>query len=290
MHKKIGLIAGGAAVALAAVAGCTNSSTSNNGGSSGSGGGAAALNLSPVAAIQAAFAKASNDKTVHVTGTITTAANTATMTADEQFGNPVELSMKLNAAGATISEILIDSKLYANIPQLSAELGGKSWVLFDLNALGPLGSTFQSLINSAKNIDPAQQLQPLLASGNLRKVGSETVDGVQTDHYSGTVDPATAFDSSQAAKNLTPDQVAQLKSLMKAGGVTNETIDLWVESDGLPVRVTVSSSTNAGAFKVDMHLSNWGAPVSISAPPADQVGDISSMLGGLLGATPSATS
>jgi hypothetical protein len=69
---------------------------------------------------------------------------------------------------------------------------------------------------------------------------------------------------------------------MKAGGVTKETIDLWVASDSsLPVRVDVSSSTSAGAFKVDMHLSDWGKPVSISAPPADQVGDISSMLGNL---------
>lgn len=284
MHKRIGLIAGGAAVALAAVAGCSTNST-NNGGSGGNGG--TTLNLTPVAEIQAALTKASNDKTVHVTGTVSSGGTDATMTADEQFGDNVELSMNLNAQGSTISEILIGDKLYAKIPQLTAELGGKSWVLFDLSSLGSLGSTFQSLIDSAKNIDPSQQLQPLLASGDLHKVGSETVDGVQADHYSGTVDAATAFDSSQAAKNLTPDQIAQLKSLMKAGGVTTETIDLWVQSTGLPVRIEVSSNTSKGAFKVDMHLSNWGQPVTITAPPSDQVGDLSSLLGGLAGATPS---
>jgi hypothetical protein len=287
MHKRIGLIAGGAAVALAAVAGCTSSSTNTAGsnGSSSGGNGGSAVNLSPAAFVKAALTKASNDGTVHVTGSITAAGTNGTMTADESFGNPVELSMTMNASASSISEILIGDKLYAKVPELSSMLGGKSWVLFDLNALGSLGSTFQSLINSAKNMNPAQQLQPLLASGNLHKVGSETVDGVQADHYSGTVDPATAFDGSEAAKNLTADQITQLKALMKAGGVTTETIDLWVASDGLPVRVSVNSNSSEGAVKVDMHLSDWGKPVSITAPPADQVGDMSSLLGGILGAS-----
>jgi hypothetical protein len=34
-----------------------------------------------------------------------------------------------------------------------------------------------------------------------------------------------------------------------------------------------------------MHLSNWGAPVSITAPSADQVTDLSSLMG-----APSSTS
>lgn len=287
MRKRIGLIAGGAAVALAAAAGCTNSSTNTAGsnGSSSGGNGGGAVNLSPAAFVKAALTKASNDKSVHVTGSISAAGTNGTLTADESFGSDVEMSMNMSTAGGGISEILIGDKLYAKFPGMDSMLGGKSWVLLDLTALGSLGSTFQSLINSAKNMNPAQQLQPLLASGNLHKVGSETVDGVQADHYAGTVDPATAFDGSLAAQNLTPDQITQLKSLMKAGGVTSETIDLWVASDGLPVRVSVSSNSSEGAVKVDMHLSNWGKPVSITAPPADQVGDMSALLGGILGAS-----
>jgi len=289
MRKRIGLIAGGAAVALAAVAGCTNSSTDSGGAAgagksgSGSGSGGGVADLSPAAFVKAALAKATNDKTVHVTGTLTAAGTDGTMAGDEQFGSSTEVSMTMAIAGTSISEILVDGKLYMKIPQLSAELGGKQWAELDLSSLGSLGSTFQSLIDSTKNSDPTQQLQPLLASGDLHKVGTETMDGVRADHYAGTVDPATAFDGSQAAKNLTPAQIAQLKSLLKSGGVTKETIDLWVAADGLPVRIGVSSSTSGGAFKVDMHLSDWGKPVSIAAPPAAQVGDISSMLGDLTG-------
>jgi hypothetical protein len=204
-----------------------------------------------------------------------------TMNAQEQFGSNLAMSVNMALSGMNISEVLIGDTLYMKIPALSAELGGKTWAKLSLSSMGSLGSTFQSMIDSAKNTDPTSQLQPLLASGDVHKVGTETVDGVQTTHYSGTVDPATAFDSSQAAKNLTSAQITQLKSMLKQSGVTTETIDVWVASDGLPVREQVSATSSAGATKVDMHLSGWGAPVSISAPPADQVGDISSLMGGL---------
>jgi hypothetical protein len=282
MHKRIGLIAGGAAVTLAAITGCTSAAKTAGGSTTG---GANPLQLSPVAEIQAALSKASGDKTVHVTGTIATASGSGTLEAQEQFSPSVEMSMNMSLSGTNISEILVADTLYMKVPQLSSMLGGKAWAKINLSSLGSLGSSVQSLIDSAKNTDPTAQLQPLLASGDVHKVGTETVDGVQADHYSGTVDPATAFDSSQAAKNLTPAQIAQIKSMLQSGGVTKETIDVWVASDGLPVREQVTANSSSGATKVDMHMSNWGAPVSIAAPPAGQVTDLSSLMG-----APSSTS
>ncbi len=278
MHKRIGLIAAGAALGLAAIAGCTSSGGSGNASGSATGG-SNAVQLSPAAFIKDALTKASNDKTVRVNATMTSGAFSGTLSGQEQF-DPLALSMTMNMSSIDMSEILVGDTIYVKMPQLSSMLGGKAWAKMNLSSMGSLGSSFQSLLDSAKNSDPTQQLQPLLASGDLHKVGTETVDGVQAEHYAGTVDPATAFDSSQAAKNLTPAQVAQLKSLMKDSGITTETIDVWVASSGLPVREMVSSNTSQGAFKMDMHLSDWGAPVSISAPPADPVPDLSWMMGG----------
>ena len=288
MHKRIGLIAGTAAIGLAAVAGCTSSGGSANaGGSNGSSGGSSTQKLSPAAFIKAALTKASNDKSVHVTGTISSSSFNGTLDAQEQFSPTTAMSMSMNSPQLSISEVLIGNTIYMKIPQLSSMLGGKTWAKMDLSALGSLGSTFQSMLDSAKNTDPTQQLQPLLASGDLHKVGTETVNGVQADHYAGTVDVATAFDGSAAAKNLTADQIAQIKSLLKSAGVTTETIDVWITSDGLPVRETVSSNTSAGATKVDLNMSDWGKPVSVTAPPADQVSDLGSMMGA--SATPSSS-
>ena len=242
--------------------------------------------LAPVAEIQAALAKAANDKTVKVHGTISSPQGSGNLDAQEQFGDNLEMSMNMGLGGMQISEVLIGDTLYMKIPALSSELGGKPWAKVGLGTMGSLGSTLQSLVDSAKNTDPAAQLQPLLASGDLKKVGTETVDGVQATHYSGTVDPATAFSSSQAAKNLTADQIAQIKSMLSSAGVTSEKIDVWVGSDGLPVEETISMTTSAGAEKVDLHMSGWGQPISVAAPPAGQVADITSMMGSAL-ATPS---
>lgn len=280
MYRRIGLIAGGVAVALAGVAGCSTNSTTSNGGSNGSGAGAA-LNISPAAFIKSALTKTSDYKTVHVTGTISGGTLNATMDAHEQFSPSIAMSMTLSSSALNVTEILVGDTIYMKIPQLSGELGGKTWVKIDLSAMGSLGSAFESMTNSAKSMDPTQQLQLLLASGDLRKVGTETVDGVQAVHYAGTVDAATFVNSAAATANLTPDQISQLKSLLKAGGVTTESVDLWAASDGLPVREKVATNTSMGAVTVDLHMSDWGKPVSVSAPPADQVGDMSSMLGNL---------
>lgn len=289
MFRRQGLIAAGGALALALAAGCTTATGGNGnaGGRSGNNGGdGTVVDLAPAAEIQAALTKAANDKTVTIHGTISSPQGSGTLDAQESFGNNVEMSMTMGLAGTQISEVMMGDTLYIKIPAMSAELGGKPWAKVSLGSMGSLGSTLQSLVDSAKNTDPAAQLQPLLASGDVKKVGTDTVDGVQATHYAGTVDVATAFDSSQAAKNLTPDQISQLKSMLNAAGVTDEKIDVWVGSDGLPVEETISMNTTVGAEKIDLHLSGWGRPISVVAPPADQVSDITSMMGSAL-ATPS---
>jgi hypothetical protein len=284
MHRRIGLIAGGVAVALAAVAGCSTNSTTSSGGSTGSGAGAA-LNISPAAFIKSALSKTSAYKSVHVTGTISGGGFSGNLDAQEQFSPSVAMKATLTTSAVDVTEIFLGDTIYLKMPQMSAELGGKTWVKFDLSSMGSLGSALVSMVNSAKSIDPSQQLQMLLASGNLHKVGTETVDGVQAAHYAGTVDAATLLDNQVATTNLTPDQISQIKSLLKASGITTESIDVWAASNGLPVREKVTTSTAtgvaAGTANVDLHLSDWGKPVSVSAPPADQVGDMSSMLGNL---------
>lgn len=276
-HTSKGALYAGAAVLLASAAGCSSVAAKAAGGIQGGGspGPAAA------AAIQAAMAKASADKTVRITGSITSPAGGGRLDGQERFGDPAEMSMHLNVAGQDITELLVGGELYMKDQMLSAELGGKPWIKLSLAQTGSAGSAVTRMLASGEGTDPARQLEPLLASGDLAKVGTETVDGVRADHYHGTLDPATALDSSQASKNLAPAQLAQLKSLMKAGGVTGESVDVWVGADGLPVRETVSTTTAAGLVKTDLHLAHWGEPVSFAAPPADQVSDMSSMMGAL---------
>lgn len=269
---------------LALVAGCggnaatatsAGTSTSNTGASvAASSGGASASSApaAPAVALQAALADSSNDKTVTFTGSFTSAQGSGQMSGQEQFAPQLAMSMSLTTSQTTIDEVWIGSTIYMKDAALTGALGGKAWVSFDLANMGALGSAMSAETGTLKNANPANLIESMLVADNLADLGSQTVDGVQTTHYSGTVDPATAYDSPLAKKHLTPAQIQQLQSVDSESGSSTEKIDLWLASDGLPVKITIVDTTSAGSTTSTMQFSDWGQPVDISAPPAAEVG------------------
>ena len=95
-----------------------------------------------------------------------------------------------------VKEILLQEKgdpvMYLNLPFLAAHLpAGKSWIRLDLKKAGAaLSQNFNALFNQA-NQTPSESLE-LIRGGTFTKVGTETVDGVTTTHYKGTIDLAKA--------------------------------------------------------------------------------------------------
>jgi len=284
MGKKarLGIGAATATLAVLAVAGCSGSSGGSGtptglGGSGTTGGDSSALTL-----VADALNKADSAGTVKITGTMTTpgSGTTMSMTAEEEYSPALEMSMTMQVDGQSLSEVLIGEKIYMNYPALSSQLGGKQWAEIDLSkASGSLGS-LSSLIDSAKNQNPTTQISALVASGDVSKVGSATVDGQQTTHYSGTLTAAQMANLSAKSGQLSDAQISSLKSLLQSGGVTSETIDVWIASSGLPVEMKYSAKSSSGTVAGDMHMSDWGAPVSVGAPPASEVYDMTSELAG----------
>jgi len=275
---RFGLCTAGAALAVAAVAGCSGSG-SGGGGVSGLGGGTTA-NASALSLVADAMNKADSAGTVKITGTVTAPSMTTPMTlsAEEQYSPSLEMSMTLQVEGQTMSEVLIGDSIYVDYPALSSELGGKQWAEIDLSKTnGSLGS-LSSLIASAKNENPTTQISALVASGDVTKVGTATVDGQQTTHYAGTMTSAQMLDSTAQNSHLTAAQLSNLKSLLQTGGVTSETVDLWVSSSGLPVEMRYSSKSATGTINGDMFMSDWGAPVTVGAPPASEVYNMTNQL------------
>lgn len=274
-------LAAGSVLALVAGCGAKSTSTSSagtsashagasaaasSGGASGSGAPAAAV------ALQAALTDSSSDKTVTFTGSFTSAQGNGQMSGQEQFAPQLAMSMSLTTSQTTIDEILIGSTIYMKDAELTGALGGKTWVSFDLANMGALGSAMSAETGTLKNANPADLIESMLVSDNLADLGPQTVDGVQTTHYSGTVNPATAYDNPQAKKYLTPAQIQQLQSLDSTAGASTEKLDLWLASDGLPVKIVMVDTTSAGSTTSTMQFSRWGQPVDISAPPAAEVG------------------
>lgn len=67
-------------------------------------------------------------------------------------------------------------------------MGGKHWIKFDMSALGA-----DKQLNAdqpgggAADRNPATESTFLTGSKDVKKVGTETVDGVRTTHYKGKV-------------------------------------------------------------------------------------------------------
>jgi hypothetical protein len=104
-------------------------------------------------------------------------------------------------------------------------------------------------------MNPADLMKAFQSISTLTKVGTETVDGVQTTHYKVTIDTAKA-----GALMGVPD--GSTGALPKT-----VTYDVWVDGSNRPVQVTIDMAM----AKVDLHFSKWGQPVHVVAPPASQV-------------------
>jgi hypothetical protein len=274
---RFGICAATATLAAVAVAGCSGSGSSSSAGTSGTGGsGTSAAGSGDSAAISLvadAMNKADAAGTVKITGTIVYPGQSTptTMSGDEEYSPDLEMSMTMQVQGQALSMILADNVIYMDYPALSAELGGKQWAEIDLSkSTGSLGS-LSGLIDSAKDQSPTTEIAALVASGDVTKVGAETVQGQQTTHYSGTLTAAQLLSARAQIDDLSASQLASLKSAVQTGGVTSETVNLWVSSSGLPVEEKYSVKTADGTLTEDMYMSDWGAPVPVGAPPASEV-------------------
>lgn len=160
--------------------------------------------------------------------------------------------------------ILVDKTLYMKSPALKA--GNKPWVALSLTELSKRGGqNIDQLLQSQRQVDPAEQTKMLTGSKNVREIGSEQVEGVQTTHYAGSMTPE------EALSRLTPEQrAAQEKSLQKSG-VTKMDFEVWVDGQNLPRKMIMKL---AGRVPVTTSVvyRDYGKPVTVVAPPASQVG------------------
>ena len=101
-----------------------------------------------------------------------------------------------------ITEVMKGWRIYMTSPLFARQLPqGKTWMSLDLQKAGKAaGVDFSSL--SAQT--PGQTLEQLKASGDVTKVGTETLDGVETTHYTATLDPAKIPNGARLQKLTAP--------------------------------------------------------------------------------------
>jgi hypothetical protein len=195
-----------------------------------------------------------------------------------------QLGMKMNLSQVTaggqpstaFQEILVGGAIYMKMPGLAKQTGGKPWLKFSLSALSAQsGIDLKSLMNQGQQADPAVNVKMLTASQDAHKVGTEKVGGVTTTHYQGT------YSVQQALAKLAPKQRAQAQKSLGQAGLDKMNFDLWVDGQQLPTKMQLTTPAGAKVqMDTTMVYSGFNQPVSIKPPPASQVTDGSSKLGG----------
>ncbi|MFI0370362.1 hypothetical protein ACH35V_21020 [Actinomadura sp. 1N219] len=178
--------------------------------------------------------------------------------------------------------VLVSRTMYMKIPMLS-QLGGgsaaKPWLKISLDELGKKsGMNIEELLQQSQQMDPVQNTKMLTASKDVREVGKETVNGVETTHYTGT------YRMEDALSKLPAESREALRKSYADSGMQNMTFDLWVDGEQLPRKLAMKSQQTAdGVMNMTMTYRDYGKPVEIAAPPASQTTDFSQLLNGLGG-------
>jgi hypothetical protein len=201
-------------------------------------------------------------KSAHFVASIKAAGHSISMTGDASgFADLASAAMDLNvrASGKSIEMRLVHKVLYLHGAGMPAP-AGKSWVKVDLNdANNPLSK----ILDTA---GPRSMLTYLRSVTSLDDKGMQSVDGVQAHHYTVTINTAKALAANPAFKG---------QDLSKLGMPKTLHTDVWLDSDNRPVKMTVVIGK---LLSLEVHVSKYGEPVAVHAPPAAQVGTFS--LGG----------
>ncbi|MFF3688683.1 LppX_LprAFG lipoprotein [Streptomyces sp. NPDC002187] len=125
--------------------------------------------------------------------------------------------------------------------------------------------------------DPEHTLKQVAAMRRVSKLGDEKVNGVPATHYRGMIDHATL--TLRLAKSAR-SKADEMRDLL--GSEIPVFADAWVDGEGRAVRVRLSFTSSIKS-EVTMTLSDFGKPVTASAPPSSEVVPLTSVKGVLPG-------
>jgi hypothetical protein len=174
------------------------------------------------------------------------------------------------------------SAIYFSSPDMAAMMGGKEWFKLsysDLRTMG--GSAYGKVLEQqlGQSQDPRQYLKLMVASQDLRVVGTESVNGAQATHYAGTIDTVKSLSSTGRLTGLTESERKQLNDQMTSLGMKTMKADVWIDGDGWPRRIVQSgSSSKVGAFNLKIDFTDFGTPVNVTVPSASQVEDFGQIM------------
>lgn len=194
----------------------------------------------------------------------------------------VAMTMKMTALDqgedGTAEIRLVGKAMYIGGGAAAAEeMDGKSWIKFDMSALGDsLGEGAPGAGQADQN--PATESTFLTGAKDVKKAGTDTVDGVETTRYSGVVSiddlKAALKDEDKATRERRQKSVEQYEKL----GVDELTMDMWVDGDDHTKQFRMRGDADKGPLDMTITFLDLNKPVTVTAPPAKDTMDLAEMM------------
>ncbi|MFD6137550.1 LppX_LprAFG lipoprotein [Isoptericola sp. NPDC060257] len=182
----------------------------------------------------------------------------STTSADVAYGptfDETTMQMSMAVMGMDMDIVLLDGTIYLSMGEMTQ---GKylSMTAEDMAEDPALAGT----IDSMESMDTASQAEAMAdAVTSFEHTGTETVDGVETQVYTATIDPSKVKDGTAGIDASTADQLGEISAIYK------------VDPRGLPVEADITMEVEGQEMVVESTFSKWGEPVDVTAPAEDDV-------------------
>lgn len=189
-------------------------------------------------------------------------------------GYAYDIEMDTSAAGMqdltddpTVHALFVDGAYYYNVdPMTSGPYKGKEWLKVDGSAV--FGEKGSQALSGGSGASPAASMRSLKYAKGFEDLGEERVDGRTATHYRAVLGKEGMGRFADAYS----DEGGIVDSM--TGGADKVTMDVWVGSDDLPVRLR----QEMGTLTVTMDFEKFGATADVKAPPAAETADVTEAL------------
>lgn len=218
----------------------------------------------PAALRQAMQSAVQRVTSAHLAITATVAGQSLTGAGDERLSDGkvtgLTATEKLPAGTGTVQIIVVGGKTYVKLPR-ALNPTGKPYLVVRPNSSNPVIRQIAGALDSAVSSASMQDVEAFVGAARaVRNDGPAMVDGVRTTHYTVVVDAAKLPAALPARQH------------MPASGVGTIPVQLYLDSTDRPVRVSDQVTVQGQKVATDVVFSRYDEPVTITAPPAGQVG------------------
>jgi hypothetical protein len=209
---------------------------------------------------------------------------TATMAEQVRPSLQAELQIgTLSAGGSTLpggmTELITPSNFYLKWPFLTQEAHlAKPWLVIPASALSKSsGINLSQIFSQTTSSSPLNESQMLAGAGDVRKIGTGTIDGVPVTEYTGTVSIDKGMQYlSGSAKTAMQKEVA-------AGGLSTATFTVWVDRQSVMRKAVITENGTDLTEVIAVTVTSLNQPVRIPIPAASQTTSLPSGELGSLG-------